>query len=165
VPIVSVMSGARPWLRNDLGPGFIAAGVDLYVAGHEHLVWDEVFEVPGGRLRQISVGTAHGTYNYGPAQSARRRAGCGGAAAKRCTLPVGGTRFRLRTDRGSGRLIQHHRLAYTLVTVSGETLSAEPMTLDPEGRPVAFGLPSVEVKGARVALLGREPGRPASESP
>jgi predicted phosphodiesterase len=155
VPIVSVMSGARPWLRNDLGPRFAAAGVDLYLAGHEHLVWDEVFEVPGGRLRQVSVGTAHGTYNYGPAQSARRRAGCGGAEAKRCTLPVGGTRFGLRTDRASGRKIQHHRLAYTLVQVDGETLTATPMTLDGEGRPVAFGLPSVEGRTTRVAFNER----------
>jgi hypothetical protein len=39
--------------------------------------------------------------------------------------------------------------------VDGETLTATPMTLDGEGRPVAFGLPSVEGPTTRVAFNER----------
>jgi 3',5'-cyclic AMP phosphodiesterase CpdA len=142
VPFASVMSERVLPLRARLGRLLAAGGADLYIAGHEHLVWDEDVRTPDGTLvRQVVVGTAHGTYNFGPASPARARASCATSrgTGTRCLMPRGGTRFGLRRS-WRGGMIQHHRQTFTRFTVDGEHIAATPMTLDAAGRAVPFAL-------------------------
>lgn len=147
VPWVSVHQAPLRRLQRDLGPLLDAGGVDLYIAGHEHFVWDEDFALASGRmLRELLVGCASGFYNYGPSLAERKTARCapttypGKQSALRCAMPHGGGAFVLAPGRKQ-RLLQHALATFTLVTVAADgTVTAVPMTLDAAGAPVPFYL-------------------------
>jgi hypothetical protein len=146
VPLSSVLwMPNKPFIKH-LG-GILERGkVGMYVAGHEHLVWDEDVALPeGGKLRQLIVGCASGYYEYGPSEPAKRRAGCAPIKfenqreAMRCKMPNGGGVFRLARGRRN-RHLQHYTNAFMLVTVDGDQISARPMTVDANGKMLPFYL-------------------------
>jgi predicted phosphodiesterase len=58
VPLHSNMGHTDRDFEEDLGGILAAAGVSAYVAGHEHLYWDENLALSPRALRQVTVGTA-----------------------------------------------------------------------------------------------------------
>jgi predicted phosphodiesterase len=142
VPLSSVVA-KTPSARQmaHLGPILEQGHADLYVAGHEHLVWDEDVTLPEGAvLRQILVGCSSGYYNFGPSPASKRRAAC--TRDLRCRMPNGGGLFTLHKGR-KDRLIQHHQNSFTLFTVDRKGVTARPMTIDAEGRVVDFYLEEI----------------------
>ncbi len=147
VPWVSVHQGRLRRLQRDLGPLLDAGGVELYIAGHEHFVWDEDFALASGRmLRELLVGCTSGFYNYGPSPAEIETARCaptkypGKQNALRCAMPHGGGAFVLAPGRKQ-RLLQHALATFTLVTVGADGgVTAVPMTLDATGAAVPFYL-------------------------
>ena len=84
------------------------------------------------------VGTASGTYNYGPSGKQQKRAGCvasrSGKKGKTCTMPHGGVTFALVPDRRPHaasprreRLVQAQRRTFTIFTIDGDRVTATPM--------------------------------------
>jgi predicted phosphodiesterase len=145
VPLVSVIREPSRALMSGLGARLERGGVELYVAGHEHLVWDETFTLPaGGTLRQLTVGCSSGFYDYAPSIPAKTRAGCvpiqsaGKREPMRCTMPNGGA-FEIARGR-KDRHIQHYTNSFTLIHVDGDRLTVEPMTIDATGHAQPFYL-------------------------
>jgi hypothetical protein len=145
VPVSSVIAApARDFVRS-FG-GLLEAGrAALYIAGHEHLVWDEDVRLPrGGVLRQVHVGCSSGFYNWSPSADSRTRAGCAPAGAARyplrCRMPNGGGEFLLAPNKvNAGRVIQHHLNSFTMITVDGGAVTeVRPMTVDESGRARPF---------------------------
>jgi hypothetical protein len=142
VPLFSVVQRPARGFVDQLG-GILARGnVDFYVAGHEHVTWDETFELGAGHpLRQVTVGCASGFYVFEPSKAARARAACeprGPRGQLSCTMPNGG-RFELVRDR-SQRIIEHDAATFTVFTVNGDDVQVVPMTVDDDGHPHAFYL-------------------------
>jgi len=151
VPLFSVVRRPARGFVDQLG-GILARGnVDLYVAGHEHVTWDETFAVgAGASLRQVTVGCASGFYVFAPSKAARDRAACepsGPRGRVSCTMPNGG-RFELVRDR-SQRMIEHDTASFTVFTVTGDDQTPRagaghvrvvPMTIDDDGQARAFYL-------------------------
>jgi predicted phosphodiesterase len=142
VPLFSVVQRPARGFVDQLG-GILARGnVDFYVAGHEHVTWDETFEVGAGHaLRQVTVGCASGFYVFVPSKAARARASCeprGPRGPLSCTMPNGG-RFELVRDR-SQRMIEHDVATFTVFTVTGDDVQVTPMSIDESGQPIAFYL-------------------------
>ena len=155
VPAVSVMGDPAPLFEREMF-GLLAGRADAYVAGHEHLVWDETFRQGAARLHQISVGCATGAYVFPPSPRARSRAACGGRwPYLRCAMPETGDRFSLRPHpRG---LIERHRQTFTLVEVAADgQIRAHPYAIDPRGRLVDWAEPTVPpVVAAAAAAAAR----------
>lgn len=156
VPMASVIQAPNAGFVKTLGGLLEAGGAAAYVAGHEHVVWDEDVRLPGGgSLRQILVGCTSGFYNWAPSPGARRRAGCAPAGAARyplrCRMPNGGGEFLLAPNAvNQGRVIQHHLNSFTLITIDGGAVTeVRPMTVDEAGRARPF---YVEPAGPRPAL-------------
>jgi hypothetical protein len=157
VPMASVVQAPSRSFVTSFG-GLLEAGrAGLYIAGHEHLVWDEDVRLPGGgSVRQVLVGCTSGFYNWAPGPGARERARCapdGGAAYPlRCRMPNGQGEFLLAPNKANhGRLVQHHLNSFTLITVDGGAVTeVRPMTVDEAGRARPF---YVEPAGA-----GASPG-------
>ncbi len=146
VPLFTVIRHPPRSFVDQLG-GILARGnVEFYVAGHEHLSWDETFAIGAGAvaaLRQVTVGCASGFYVFGPSKGARARAGCEPMDAKgtaSCTMPNGG-RFELIRDR-SHRMIEHDSATFTVFTVAGDgdDVQVTPMTVADDGQARAFYL-------------------------
>jgi hypothetical protein len=140
VPISSVMATPNRDFVRALGAILTAGAADAYIAGHEHLTWDELIALPGGAtLRQILVGTATGRYDYGPSAASMKRAGCVRRGAREaCKLPFGGTPFELRRGEG-GKWIQDQAATLTMVTIDGTAITATPIGIDGRGDLVPFG--------------------------
>ena len=144
VPMTSI-NGARQ--RNDqLGKIAVAGHADLLVMGHEHLVWDEDVALPGGALiRQIVAGSANGFYNYSPSPDARKRAHCKSIrdpkrhVPERCAMPHGGGAFELARGR-KDRMLEHALATFTVISIDGTSVDAQPMTIDADGKPIPFYL-------------------------
>jgi len=145
VPMASVIQSPSRSFVATFG-GLLEAGhAGFYVAGHEHLVWDEDVQLPaGGSLRQVLVGCTSGFYNWAPSPGARVRARCAPAGAAsyplRCRMPNGGGEFLLAPNKANhGRVIQHHLNSFTLITVDdGAVTEVKPMTVDEGGRARPF---------------------------
>jgi hypothetical protein len=141
VPLFSVVKRPPRGFVEHFG-GILARGnVDFYVAGHEHLTWDETFNVGARSLRQVMVGCVSGYYVFAPSKESRARAGCkpeGPRGQLSCTMPNGG-RFEIVRDRSS-RMIEHDSATFTVFTVTGDDVQVTPMTIDEDGRPRAFYL-------------------------
>ncbi len=145
VPLVSVIREPSRHLMTELGARLERGGVEMYVAGHEHLVWDENFGLPaGGKLRQLTVGCSSGFYDYAPSIPSKTRAACvpiqspGKREPMRCTMPNGGA-FEIARGR-KDRHIQHYTNSFTLIHVDGDRLTVEPMTIDAAGHAQPFYL-------------------------
>ena len=146
VPVASI-NGSNAKLHGSLAVILEAGHADLYVAGHEHLVWDENVTLPLGRsLRQVLVGCSSGFYDYAPSPASQKRAHCvpveiaGKREPKRCTMPNGGGVFVIARGRKE-RMIQHYKNSFTVITVNGDQVRVEPMTVDDDGKPLPFYLP------------------------
>ena len=159
VPVSSVIAPPSRDFVKTLG-GLLEAGrAAAYIAGHEHLVWDEDVALPGGaRLRQVLVGCTSGFYNWAPSVDSRRRAGCapeavGAAFPLRCRMPNGQGEFRLAPNKlNQGRVIQHHLDSFTLITIDGDRVTeVRPMTVDEHGRAAPFYLEPAAGSGAPAA--------------
>lgn len=145
VPMASVIAAPSRSFVASFG-GLLEAGrAALYIAGHEHLVWDEDVRLPGGgSLRQVLIGCTSGFYNYAPSPGARERARCapdgGGRYPLRCRMPNGGGEFLLAPNKANqGRLVQRHLNSFTLITVAdGAVTEVRPMTVDEAGRARPF---------------------------
>jgi predicted phosphodiesterase len=145
VPMSSVIAAPSRGFVASFG-GLLEAGhAAAYIAGHEHLVWDEDVRLPGGgSLRQVLVGCTSGFYNYAPSAAARERARCqpdgGGRYPLRCWMPNGGGEFLLAPNKANhGRLVQRHLNSFTLITVDGGAVTeVRPMTVDEAGRARPF---------------------------
>jgi 3',5'-cyclic AMP phosphodiesterase CpdA len=137
VPWASVHQHRLERLSRELGPLLDAGDVNLYIAGHEHFVWDEDFSLPSGRmLRELLVGCTSGFYNYGPSAEEMKAAHCtpvvipGKRGPVRCAMPNGGGAFVLAHGRKE-RMLQHVLPTFTLVTVdAANTVTATPMAVD-----------------------------------
>ncbi|HTL32258.1 MAG TPA: metallophosphoesterase [Kofleriaceae bacterium] len=142
VPLFSVVKRPSHRFFEQLAPILARNDVDFYVAGHEHISWDETFALGASKeVRQVTVGCAAGPYVFAPSKAARARASCESAGHGRasCTMPNGG-RFELVRDR-SERMIEHDSATFTVFTVSGDRdVQVTPMTVDANGKPLAFYL-------------------------
>ena len=142
VPLFSVIRRPARQFVDRFGPILERGRADLYVAGHEHVTWDETFALRSGDpLRQVTVGCASGFYVFPPSRAAQRRAACerqGASGPLRCTMPNGG-RFELIRDR-SQHLVEHDVNTFTVFTVAGDDVQVTPMTVDADGQPHAFYL-------------------------
>jgi 3',5'-cyclic AMP phosphodiesterase CpdA len=147
VPLSSVIGRPSDEMIRTFGGVLEAGKADLYIAGHEHVVWDEDVALPGGgSIRQVLVGCSSGYYNYGPSGKAQKRAGCKKVEVKglkkpaRCKMPNGGGEFLIYDDKRQKRRIQHYRINFTMFTVDDTTITATPMTISKKGEAVPFYL-------------------------
>jgi hypothetical protein len=141
VPLFSVVQRPARHFVDQLGTILARGNAELYVAGHEHVTWDETFAIgAGSAIRQVTVGCASGFYVFAPSKAARARAGCEpqGHGRSSCTMPNGGS-FELVRDR-SERMIEHDSATFTVFTVTGDDVQVTPMTVDEHGNPLAFYL-------------------------
>jgi predicted phosphodiesterase len=145
VPLFSVIRRPARQFIDRFGPILERGHADFYVAGHEHVTWDETFSLPSGEpLRQVTVGCTSGFYVFSPSRAAQQRAGCerrGARGTLSCTMPNGG-RFELARDR-SQHLVEHDANTFTVFTVTGDDVQVTPMTVDSDGHLHAFYLGSV----------------------
>jgi len=140
VPMVSVVQRPARHFADKLGAILARGNADFYIAGHEHVTWDETFAIAGTAIRQVTVGCASGFYVFAPSKAARARAACEPSARGRstCTVPNGGN-FELVRDR-SERMIEHDSATFTVFTVRGDDVEVTPMTVDDDGEALAFYL-------------------------
>jgi predicted phosphodiesterase len=142
VPLFSVIRRPARQFVDRFGPILEHGHADFYVAGHEHITWDETFSLPSGdALRQVTVGCTSGFYVFSPSRAAQQRAGCERQEARgtrSCTMPNGG-RFELARDRAQ-RWIEHDANTFTVFTVTGDDVQVTPMTVDDDGHLHAFYL-------------------------
>jgi hypothetical protein len=142
VPLFSVVQRPAKGFVSQLGAILERGNADFYIAGHEHLSWDETFALRTGHLlHQVTVGCASGFYVFPPSKEARSRAGCESldrSGKLTCTMPNGG-RFELVRD-PSQRMIEHDAATFTVFQVTGDDVLAIPMTVGDDGRPHAFYL-------------------------
>ena len=142
VPLFSVVTHPARGFVDQLGSILVRGKADFYVAGHEHVSWDETFTASTGEaLRQVTVGCASGFYVFAPSKAARARAGCepsGPRGRSSCTMPNGG-QFELVRDR-SQRMIEHDSATFAVFTVTGDDVQVTPMTIDDNGQARAFYL-------------------------
>lgn len=139
VPLSSVVSDPRRAFVSGLR-GVLAAGhANLYVAGHEHLVWDDDVDLAGdGSIRQLLVGTASASWQFGPDAEARRRAQCRELGTRmRCTMPHGGAPFELRREGGRWLEVEPH--TFTLITIYRTAIIARAIAVDDRGQAAPFG--------------------------
>jgi predicted phosphodiesterase len=142
VPLFSVIRRPSRQFVDRFGPILEHGHADFYVAGHEHVAWDETFSLPSGAaLRQVTVGCTSGFYVFSPSKAAQQRAACerqGARGTLSCTMPNGG-RFELARDRDQ-RMIEHDANTFTVFTVTGDDVQVTPMTVDGDGHLHAFYL-------------------------
>jgi hypothetical protein len=142
VPMSSVITHPNARFKVALGELLEAGHADLYVAGHEHLVWDQNVRLPDGTLlRQVLVGTATGEYDYGPTDEEKREAGCvpHGRALLECHIPNSGAVFDMKHI-WNHSWIETQRATLTLIRIDGTTITATPIAVDKRGRISAFGV-------------------------
>jgi predicted phosphodiesterase len=146
VPMSSVIQPPSRTFIAKFGAILEAGHVEMYIAGHEHIVWDENVQLPAGSiLRQVIVGCSSGFYDFAPNDASKRRAGCtptvraGVRDPIRCKMPNGGGEFVLARGR-KNRQIQHYKNSFTIFTVDGDKISPRPMTVDDQGHLLPFYL-------------------------
>jgi peptidoglycan hydrolase-like protein with peptidoglycan-binding domain len=126
-----------------------AGGATLYLSGHEHLVWDEKLDVPGGKVRQVIIGTPGASYTYPLRPDLVGRYSVG----TRGTLPGSGAIFTLDPATGS----QAQQVAFVLLECEDNgTVRVRPMALDKDGSVMDFDERAVArwVQGALTRTLG-----------
>jgi hypothetical protein len=151
VPAVSILTAPYLPFARQIGDTLARHGAAAYVAGHEHLVWDETHDLGSSRLHQILIGCSSGAYVFSPSAAARERAACRGVEPNlTCAMPQTGQRFRLR--RGWKGPVQRQRQTFTLVDVEPDgTVRARPQAIEADGRVVEWGDAAATVAFARGA--------------
>jgi len=141
VPLSSVVAEPRRGFVEHFGSLLAAGHADLYVAGHEHLVWDEDVALPGGAtIQQLSIGTASASWRFAPSDASRRRAHCTDTESLvHCRMPHDGTPFDLRYSHGQWFETQPH--TFTLITIEGAAITARAFAVDEHGTVAPFGAP------------------------
>jgi predicted phosphodiesterase len=131
VPLRSAMGHSNPRFERALGAELLKGRVNAYIAGHEHLFWDETLKIGGYPLRQITVGTASGTYTY-PLHPKLYAEHCQGT---KCLLPASRQTFAL--DPGTRQ--QKSKVTLLMVTINPDGYGTRFMALDEAGKlgPVA----------------------------
>lgn len=138
VPLSSVATVPRLPFVAKLGRILSDGDADLYVAGHEHLVWDDNVAIPGGHVRQVIVGTPAASWRFGPDLQARRRAICESSARIACCkMPSDRTPFGLHLE-GAG-WYENERHAFTLFTIGQGGITAQPFAIGDDGTVRPFG--------------------------
>jgi hypothetical protein len=140
VPVWSIITRPNQRFAAILGALLVAGHADAYIAGHEHLAWDEQVALPGGRaLREILVGTATGRYDYGPNPEEMKHAACVKVEKhEECKLPIGGERFDMIPG-SHKRWREDQRATLTMITIDGQDIHATPIGIDNKtGRLEAF---------------------------
>ena len=139
VPLASVAAAPRESFVATFGRILGNGHADLYVAGHEHLIWDEDLALPThSQLRQVIVTTAAAGWRFAPGPAARERAQCSyekGTAC--CTMPHGRRAFELRHEHGEWYETQAH--GFTLFTVDGRDIVVHPIAIADDGSAAPFG--------------------------
>lgn len=130
VPLVSMMGHTSESFKDRLGALLAQEQVAAYFSGHEHLVWDQELTFASGRVRQVHVGTASGTYHY-PLNQSTYAATCSGDHG---TIPLTGTRFALIP----GTRQQADKVNICVVDLDGADFAVRHLTLR-EGQLVPFG--------------------------
>jgi hypothetical protein len=139
VPLGSVAATPSSAFLASFGQILAQGNADAYIAGHEHLFWDDDVALPSGaRIRQIVVGTTSAAWRFGIGPAARARAQCVYAEDSACcTMPRGGVPFELREARGEWFEAQAH--GFTLVTVDGDRLTTHSIAVRADGTTEPFG--------------------------
>lgn len=96
VPLKSIRGRTTQSFYKSVLASFIKGKVDIYFSGHEHMHWDEFLpsETSSEELRQLTVGTASGTYNH-PIRSQARELHC--LDDTTCISPATGRSFLIET--------------------------------------------------------------------
>lgn len=141
VPLSSIMGDSRRAAVTELGRILAAGRADLYVAGHEHMVWDDDIPVGGGAsLHQLLVGTTSASWQFEPGAAARRRAQCRELDTRlRCVMPHDGFPFELRRIRG--HWLEAEPYTFTLITIDGAAIHGRAFAVDDHGSVTPFGTP------------------------
>lgn len=126
VPLQSAMGRTSQRFGRALGPELLKGRVSAYIAGHEHLFWDETLKIGGQPLRQLTVGTASGTYNY-PLNPRVYAEHCQGT---KCELPASRQSFAL--DPGTRQ--QKSKVTLLIVTINPDGYGTRFMALDDAGK-------------------------------
>lgn len=126
VPLKSAMGKSRARFALSLGSELLKGRVNAYIAGHEHLFWDETLKIDGQPLRQLTVGTASGTYNF-PLNDESYTTQCQGAL---CQLPGSKQSFALVP----GTRRQKSKVTLLMVTVNPDGYGTRFMALDQAGK-------------------------------
>lgn len=161
VPLASRAATPRSEFVANFGQILAEGHADLYVSGHEHLVWDDDVDVPGrSRVQQVIVGTAAAPWRFGPNAAARERARCVYSdSAACCTMPRGRTPFELRRERDGWFEAQPRTFA--LFVVDGARVDVSAMVITSEGTSEPFGRPLPCAEHAEAARLHRGAGKAA----
>ncbi|MGN6105906.1 MAG: metallophosphoesterase family protein [Kofleriaceae bacterium] len=140
VPLSSVATEPARGFLDRFGRILARGRADLYIAGHEHLAWDEVIALPDGSpLRQVLVGTASAFWRFGPTPAARARARCVEHADRaRCSMPYDHRPFELRREHG--RWFELEPRTFTLFTIDGDRVVERPFAVRADGGVAPFGL-------------------------
>src|SRR5262245_60583513 len=119
VPLASAATTPPAAFLASFGRILADGHADMYVAGHEHLAWDDQIELPGGaHLRQVIVGTPLASWRFGPSAVARERARCRyGDGVACCTMPETAMPFRLEQLHGQWFEAPAH--SFALFTIDG----------------------------------------------
>ena len=133
VPLQSVMGSTNRRYKQEYGLAFVDGGVSAYIAGHEHLIWDEEFNIEGRPLRQITVGTASGAYTF-PIRPDVYAANC---TRRTCRLPYSDLTIKLASPLTR---LQLDQTTFFEVEITGNDYEARPFTLSSEGNIVPFGV-------------------------
>ncbi len=142
VPLESVLGHTNRNFKQVYGQAFVDGHVSAYIAGHEHLLWDQALDIEGHPLRQITVGCSSGAYTF-PIRRDVYEANCCDAVTKHacksrvCRLPYSQLSFKLASPITR---LQRDEVTFFEVEITGNDYEARPFTLSPEGNIVPFGV-------------------------
>jgi hypothetical protein len=147
-PISSVIAPPQRKHRSRMLALFGSTGVDAFMCGHEHVLWDETLEENGVRVRQVISGTASGTYHFG-LRGAVRRKWC---QNRRCRFPDNGYGFRIKANRE-----QMLRASFVAVDVirDNSAIEVHPYRLGADGVVARFPRVPPGASGRGISALRR----------
>lgn len=137
VPFSTVLGEKVPKkFMSELGELLASHNVDAYVAGHEHLVWDETFhfsghfsgqfsgQFSGAAVRQVIIGTASASYNF-PISKRVYEKHCTGA---QCRMPTTGNPVSLVSEQSR---LQSNERTFAMIHADRNGTRLELMTFRP----------------------------------
>ena len=129
VPMSSIVAIPSRSFVSSLGHLLDKGRANLYVAGHEHLYWNEDISRTEGRpIHQVIVGTASAPWWFAPSAASRERAHCSYVGEQACCeMPYDQTRFELHRDHG--HWLESDPYTFALFTVDGEQVTTHAVTV------------------------------------